>query len=111
MANVEYLFIGWFRNEAKNSDKVWGLIKISDNSCVAFWGRRGKKLQTKIHNFEYINSAYLPSEIERLLNSKTSKGYIRVNKDKLDKVYPEFQQDLEQTAVWSILTNSYGKTK
>ena len=41
------------------SDKIWGMICLTNNgrylesapqTFVAFWGRRGKKLQTKIYS-------------------------------------------------------------
>jgi hypothetical protein len=38
-----------------------------------------------------------------MIRQKTSKGYVGVDKDNLDRVYPEFEKDLEQTAMWSML--------
>ena len=89
-----------------NSDKVWGLIRLSGdddglkygyrvNDYVAFWGRRGKKLQTKIHKDVDTYSAH------KLCDKKIDKGYATI--ETLDAVYPEFEQDLEQTAVWALL--------
>jgi predicted DNA-binding WGR domain protein len=92
---IEYKFIGWCKED--NHDKVWGVIDIGNHRCVTFWGRRGKKLQTKISDFTY--------EIHRLIQTKINKGYIRIDKSKLDKVYPEFEDDLEKTAVMAILKN------
>lgn len=90
---IDYTFIGWCQEG--NHDKVWGVIKLADNKCVTFWGRRGKKLQTKIAYFDY--------SIHRLINEKINKGYVRIQKQQLDKVYPEFESDLEKTAVMAIL--------
>jgi len=41
--------------------------------------------------------------LRKLINQKTAKGYISVDKNNLDRVYPEFEKDLEQTAMWSML--------
>jgi hypothetical protein len=80
---------------------VWGLIKLTDqqfyNDYVAFWGRRGKKLQTKIHkNIDHW-------EADRLSDKKMSGGYKTIDINHLDSIYPEFEQDLEATAVWAML--------
>jgi hypothetical protein len=99
---MRYVHIGWCREGT--SDKVWGAICLyhsgtsyGDNKYVTFWGRRGKKLQTKIveGNNWTINLMFI---------KKTDKGYKEVDKNQLDEVYPEFQQDLEKTAVWAMLS-------
>lgn len=95
----DYFWIGW--NNVDGHDKVWGIIKITGNdnywrgSYVSFWGRRGKKLQTKIHQDE--------SEwaMERLFEKKEDKGYQRIDIEKLNEVYPEFEKDLEKMAFWA----------
>lgn len=105
--NINYRWIGWCHED--KHDKVWGVIDLGqtrspnwtgiggwDHTFVTFWGRRGKKLQTKV-------SEQMPYEIDRLIDSKEKKGYIAVDSKRLDAVYPEFQTDLEQTAVWAIL--------
>jgi predicted DNA-binding WGR domain protein len=91
---MKFAFIGWCKEN--NHDKVWGAIELDTVKYVTFWGRRGKKLQTK----SIIISPY---HMTKMINEKTKKGYIRVDKDNLDKVYPEFEKDLEQTAMWSML--------
>lgn len=84
------------------SDKVWGLIRLSNNEFyndyVAFWGRRGKKLQTKIH--ENIDRW----DADKLCNKKEDKGYKTINPNRLDEVYPEFEEDLQKTTVWALLS-------
>jgi predicted DNA-binding WGR domain protein len=99
---MEYTFIGWCRDEEANTDKVWGIIKLSgdrwEGNYVSFWGRRGKKLQTKLHTDETTWS------MERLAEKKETKGYKRIDRRSLDSVYPEFQSDLEQTAFWASLS-------
>jgi hypothetical protein len=100
---MKFEYICWARNEETNTDKVWGIIQIgADNDqlelhkYVTFWGRRGKKLQTKVWD------GY-PYEAETQFNKKKEKGYQKVNKNQLSAVYPEFEKDLEKTAVWGIL--------
>ena len=98
---MEYTFIGWCRDEETNSDKVWGVVKLTGDdpwrgSYVSFWGRRGKKLQTKMHKDE------VQWGIDRLVTKKEDKGYKRIERSDLDTVYPEFQQDLEKTAFWAM---------
>jgi predicted DNA-binding WGR domain protein len=91
---MKFSFIGWCKEE--NHDKVWGAIELGTTKYVTFWGRRGKKLQAK----SITISGY---ELSKMIRQKTSKGYVGVDKDNLDKVYPEFEKDLEQTAMWSML--------
>jgi predicted DNA-binding WGR domain protein len=101
---MNYEFIGWCQED--NHDKVWGVIILehtinkyvedSHHRIVTFWGRRGKKLQTKISTDSQHN-------INKLIDSKVKKGYTKINIENLHKVYPEFQTDLEQTAFWSAI--------
>ena len=107
--DINYKWIGWCKED--NHDKVWGVIDLGraaqpdewgmasyDNKYVTFWGRRGKRLQTKISVQHYYY-------VEKLIDKKVDKGYMRVDRNRLDQVYPEFQNDLEQTAVWAILSS------
>ncbi len=100
---LNYKFIGWCHED--NHDKVWGVIYLekpvqqyawrpSGAKCVSFWGRRGKKLQTKIVEDNY--------DLETLIRSKTRKGYTGVDSNKLNEVYPEFEEDLGKTAFWAM---------
>ncbi len=88
------------------SDKVWGLIRLTGsddnllygrrvNDYVAFWGRRGKKLQTKLHR------GIDRYDADKLCDKKQDNGYNTIVT--LEEVYPEFESDLEQTAVWAML--------
>lgn len=101
--SLNYKFIGW--NHEEGHDKVWGVIYLehpgkdwrygyTQSKCVSFWGRRGKKLQTKLVVDDW--------DLEKLVDSKLRKGYERVNTDKLNEVYPEFEQDLSKTAFWAM---------
>ena len=103
---MQYAHIGWCHED--NHDKVWGIILLAENvpvsdawpsitnKYVSFWGRRGKKLQTK----QFDGSNY---DAEKMFDKKLKKGYQAVDKQRLDEVYPEFEQDLEKTAVWAML--------
>lgn len=93
----DYFWIGWCQEDSH--DKVWGIIKLSGDdwlgNYVSFWGRRGKKLQTKI----YENQSEW--NMERLFEKKEDKGYEQIDLTKLNKVYPEFEKDLEKMAFWA----------
>lgn len=109
-----YKFIGW--STEGNSDKVWGVIflenpdkdasyrawwlpieynRITHAKCVTFWGRRGKKFQSKVSEDNY--------ELAELIQSKLKKGYKSVDTSHLENVYPEFEKDLNKLALWSTL--------
>jgi len=103
---MNYHWIGHCREGT--SDKVWGMIRLSGedddlqfgrrrNNYVAFWGRRGKRLQTKI--YEGIDQF----EATKLCEKKQYRGYNTINTDHLDQVYPEFENDLQSTTVWALL--------
>ena len=96
--NINYRYIGWCSED--NSDKVWACIQLSGDrwhgKFLTVWGRRGKQLQSKIIDVS-------DRDIGNLIRSKDAKGYREIPQDKLHEVYPEFQQDLEKTAAWSML--------
>ena len=91
---INYKYIGWC--SVDNSDKVWVCIKLSSGKYLTVWGRRGKKLQSKIIECSSTDAL-------RLIMTKARKDYLRFEKTELDQVYPEFEQDLERTAAWSML--------
>lgn len=92
-----YEFIGWCNED--NHDKVWVLIHLPGiGKVVSLWGRRGKKLQHKV----YEGLRWF--EIDRLINSKTKKGYQKIDQNELAKVYPEFEDDLQKTYIWALLS-------
>lgn len=98
---MRFEFIGHMYDAKENHDKVWGVIVLSDDSvtwnpkCLTFWGRRGKKLQTQLGVLTY--------DTTKLIRAKVNKGYLEVDENKLNEVYPEFQSDLEKTAMWATL--------
>lgn len=95
---IEYTFIGWCKEDSH--DKVWGVIKLNgdqwDGNYVTFWGRRGKKLQTKIYKNEHYWN------IDKLADQKVNKGYKKIEQNELNTVYPEFEEDLKKTTFWSM---------
>ena len=95
---MNYKFIGW--NNRDGADKVWGVIYIEDRTGIRpkvliFWGRRGKKLQTKIDREGW--------DLDNLIREKSEKGYKIIGNYELETVYPEFQNDLEKTTMWALL--------
>lgn len=97
---MTFKWIGWCRED--QHDKVWMIVKLNGNQhsgrFVTVWGRRGKKLQSKIQDYRESR------DIDRLISSKEAKGYRRVEEQDLNSVYPEFQDDLEKTTVWALLS-------
>lgn len=101
---MNYEWIGWCQEDSH--DKVWGVMILEhdinkyvynpDHKVAVFWGRRGKKLQTKV-------SVESQRNINKLIDSKNKKGYNKVNFEELNVVYPEFENDLHQTAFWASL--------
>lgn len=88
---MKFIFIGW--NSVDGHDKVWAAIQLSEDKVVTVWGRRGKKLSTRIVENDY--------SLHRLIMSKLKKGYSPILSESLDKVHPEFRADLEKTAFWA----------
>ena len=95
---INYRYIGWC--SADEHDKVWVCIKLSGDrwygKYLTVWGRRGKTLQSKV-----VDCA--AQDMSKLIRTKDAKGYRETPEDKLDEVYPEFEQDLERTAAWGML--------
>ena len=97
---MDFQFIGHCYDQKENHDKVWGVICMDDRHSyprrmLTFWGRRGKKLQTKMTEDNW--------DLTKLIRAKENKGYDSVNENRLNEVYPEFQADLEKTAMWAML--------
>jgi hypothetical protein len=106
---MKYEHILW--NNEEGHDKIWGIIQLSEaestnpkdrwgwsaeSKYVTFWGRRGKSLQTKV----WTGNEW---EANAQRDKKLKKGYKNVNPLELETVYPEFEEDLEKTAVWGLL--------
>jgi len=106
---IKYHFIGWCKDGGH--DKIWGIIQLTEATAgyhwsqgdfVTVWGKRGKALQTKIYK---DTTSYTMSRLadKKMHKSKSEECYKEVDKTKLDEVYPEFEQDLKETAFWSKL--------
>ena len=99
---MNYRYIGHCYDSKENHDKVWGAIDLDENgdpwswkcNVLTFWGRRGKKLSTLLVT-DQVKS--------RKVIQKKEREYTEIRKDRLDEVYPEFQADLEKTAMWAML--------
>jgi hypothetical protein len=117
---MKYEHIGWCKEGT--ADKVWGIICLNygnipydptkggiayynpekggpyldQGKFVTFWGRRGKKLQTKIWEGTDWDA-------KEMFLKKQYKGYKSIDIGELNEVYPEFEKDLEKTAVWASL--------
>ena len=108
--DLNIVSIGWCRDEAKNHDKVWGIILLecgqtvdsrfysSIDKYLIFWGRRGAALRTKIE----IKTKW---NVEQQFNAKLRGGYTKIDTNKLHQVYPEFADELRQTTMWAALMN------
>ena len=94
---MKYEFIGHCYDKAKNHDKVWVCIPLEEGKYLAAYGRRTKTLRPKLYN---LNSYEMRKIINRKINSR---GYNSVDETKLTEIYPEFEEDLEATTMWSAL--------
>lgn len=101
---MNYEFIGWKYSVPLNSDKVWGIIRLenTDNqwaeaNFIVFWGRRGSQLRTK----HYKATGDAMRQLARKKEKKS--GYEEIMPQKLHWVYPEFEEDLQKTALWATL--------
>jgi hypothetical protein len=110
---MQYFFIGWCKED--NHDKVWGIIKLTEgknknkmfapftDDYLAFWGRRGQALKTKLH--KDASQWDMVRLYEKKLNKKDpAERYTEINEAKLGIVYPEFENDLKGLAIWAILS-------
>jgi predicted DNA-binding WGR domain protein len=95
---MNFKFIGWCNTD--NHDKIWGLVTLreglSEGAYLIFWGRRGKKLQTKIHKDASWG-------IWDKINSKRERGYVDIKIDEISKDYPDFEHELNKKVVWAML--------
>jgi len=111
----EFVFIGW--NTEGTSDKIWGYFlrptpegastnwwgrprKESGWNCCIFWGRRGKAMSFKADVTGY--------ELDKLVQSKLKKGYVKIDDAKLHKIWPTFISEAEGKLMWEVLA---GKIK
>lgn len=101
---TKFIFIGWYKTNP--SDKVWGIIELTPppkngmGTYLVFWGRRGTRYQTQV--IKSYPQEYYRSKILAKILEKKEKGYHQI--EKLEEVYDSFQQDLEGTALWTLMT-------
>jgi hypothetical protein len=102
---LDYVWIGWCREGTH--DKVWGIIRLKSDDVkwyapckfVTFWGRRGHKINYKIWNGTL-------NECNKQIGDKQRKsGYKEISQNRLHEVYPEFEQDLENTTIFAVLSS------
>ena len=99
---LSFRFIGHCYDAKENHDKVWGAIDLDENATpyygkcnvLTFWGRRGKKLSTLLVTDQ--------DKLRKVIQKK-EREYTEVDENRLNEVYPEFQADLEKTAMWALL--------
>ena len=112
--NTEFGFIGWCKDEENNHDKGWGYFLRPDpayeeqkkkwgwapegRNCVVFWGRRGKAMQFKADK--------TGDALNRLARSKYTKGYDRINTEKLLEIWPTFNEEMEMKLSFEILVGN-----
>ncbi len=103
---MKYKFIGWCSDGG--SDKVWSLLQLEGDDrhgkYVAVYGKRGKTLKTKVHD---NTSMYEMRKLVRTKENRSKKPYVSIEESELNNVYPEFEEDLEKTAFWTIMSAEY----
>lgn len=91
-------FVGWCFDKEENHDKVWGVIEITRSKYLVFWGARGKRIKYQVKDISSWG-------VDDLISKKKRKsGYEAVDKAKLNDVYPTFEEDLQKTAFWGLLS-------
>ena len=107
-------FIGWYHEPTENSDKIWGFFyrpdaeweehkkrwgwAIKGRNSVTFWGRRGKAMQFKASQDDH--------ELQKLVRSETSKGYVKISSDRLMEIWPTFISEAEAKLMWEVLAGT-----
>lgn len=118
MKDFKYIYVGWMKEG--QADKVWGVIELvapkdtySTGKYLTFWGRRGKRYQTKILKSTQPFAGFYArhSEVGKKIEEKKEKGYKTVDKTHLENVYPDFEKDLQTTAFWTVMTKSGSLTE
>lgn len=107
------LFISWNNDGAH--DKIWGIALLGEKTVdtpigpgteceyATFWGRRSGKLQIKRWNSTPYETYMTHMQAKQWFERKLLKGYQEIDKEQLDQIYPEFEQDLEKIVFWSAL--------
>lgn len=93
---IKFIFVGWVCEG--NSDKIWASFE-SEGNYYCTWGRRGAKPSFKKHSNEY--------SLDKVKRSKEGR-YKEVDQFMLFSVFPDFQEQVEETLFMSTLA---GKVK
>jgi len=114
MKKIKYEFIGWYKEG--QSDKIWGIIELIKPKNTAripmhgkyliFWGRRGSKYQTKFISSLDPKIYYPYSLVTKKIEEKINKGYKKVEKSRLEEIYPTFEKDLSDLTFWTMMTKT-----
>ena len=93
---TEIIFAYHFK--AGKSDKIWGIVKQSENVFYAFWGRTGKKLQ-------FQDFPPYRWEQHEMAQKKAKKGYCKISDERLN----ELQEDFDSQFLMSVLGGAKAK--
>lgn len=109
MINDKLVFVGWMKDG--KSDKVWICYYLgptadgNEYKYVSLYGRRGKALRiSRFQEPAWWHSPCPRDVASTKINSKVNKGYKEIPKDKLNEVYPEFEEDIAMSAVVAELS-------
>ena len=98
--DVAFIFIGYCKRE--NHDKVWGILSLetlrsyTNKPVYIFWGGRGKSLAFKEDKMNYA--------LTKLSLAKEKKGYKEIDKDELYRIWPDFDDTLNQRFMLHVLS-------
>lgn len=82
------------------SDKVWGYATTSE-TLYLYWGKRGAPLLFQQHPIA-THGAFKKKAL-----TKTRKGYVFINPDQVEKVWPDFEHEMQQQLLVTKLSGSF----
>jgi predicted DNA-binding WGR domain protein len=78
----------WYKNEAENSDKIWGYVDV-DGKIYNFWGKRADLDGKKKLTFKRWLGRWGEAEVQDKAREKRRKGYKDVDSQRTaDGEYP-----------------------
>ena len=103
--NYEILWLGY--NEKPNFDRIWGWLKLADGRHFAFYGKRGRNLNFKLHEDEgsWWGGNAQDQMKARLMVSK-QKGFKEIELKKYIEMVPTFVDDLEAGLTMAIIADN-----
>jgi hypothetical protein len=118
---IEIKFFGWARDEAVNSDKIWGWVQVEDK-IYNFWGRRmtaEDPSKVKHLKFKRHDTRWGAEELKRLVRKKMNPGGSKTpyksvpctrNDDgvyvDIETVYPNFGAHFKKELMYARLTST-----